>query len=300
MTRSGASVEVIVTVSPILGLDGAVIGISSIARDITSRRLAEAEADHLNDELERRVKQRTSELEERTAELEHSMDELDSFAYSVSHDLRAPLRAMDGFSRIALDELGPELGPEKRHYLEYIRESAQGMQQLVDGLLDFSRLGRRSLKAVDVAPAVLVRQALSDLGPAAERADVDITIGDLPNCTADPTLLKQVFVNLISNALKFTTNVTDARIHVGADVEGPDTTYFVRDTGVGFDPRYADKIFGVFQRLHLAEDYPGTGIGLALVQRVIEKHGGRIWCEGAVDKGATFFFTLATKAKTSD
>ena len=292
VTRAGESVDVLVTVSPILADDGSVIGVSSISSNIAEQVEAEAITGRLNDELEHRVASRTRELRKRTAELEKSVAELDSFAYSVSHDLRSPLRAMDGFSRIVLDEIGPDADPEVRRHLEIIRRNAQGMQLLIDGLLDLCRVGRREFHPVDLAPAAVARRALVDLGPEAGRADLDITIEDLPNCTADPNLLKQVFVNLIGNALKFTSKTSGPRIHVGAQGDARHPIYFVRDNGAGFDPRYADKIFGVFQRLHRVEDYEGTGIGLALVQRLVERHGGRVWCEGAVDKGATFFFTI--------
>ena len=260
----------------------------------------------LNQELETRVVERTAELsartrelEQRTAQLERVVKELDSFAYSVSHDLRAPLRALDGFSRILMDELGPKASGETRRYLENIRTNAQGMQALVDGLLSFSRLGQRALERVDLAPAILARQALSDLGAVAELSKTDIKIDDLPNCFADPTLIKQVFVNLIGNSLKFSSKVPNPRIHVGSRMGASGPEYFVTDNGAGFDPRYASQIFGVFQRLHRPEEFEGTGIGLALVQRVIEKHGGRIWCDGAVGRGATFFFTIGEKGEQS-
>ena len=260
----------------------------SRGRDVASLR-------DMNDILESRVRERTEELEAKTKELEASVAELESFAYSVSHDLRAPLRAMDGFSRILLDELGDELPEDKKEYLHFIRKNAQGMQELVDGLLSFSRLGRAALRREFLSPAILVRQALSDIGPQMEDSDVEVLIGDLPPCYADPTLLKQVFVNLISNAVKFSGRVPGGKVAVGAERQGDQVVYFVRDNGVGFDMAYADKIFGVFQRLHRAEDYEGTGIGLALASRVIDRHGGRIWCESELGNGATFLFTLPTQ-----
>ncbi|HYO60526.1 MAG TPA: response regulator [Actinomycetota bacterium] len=277
------------------------------ARDVTEQRrvaaseardrlVAEAEARALKHELEERVARRTAELERRTKELQESMAELDAFAYSVSHDLRAPLRALDGFSRILLDDLAETLDEEHVRHLEFIRSNAQSMQGLVDGLLAFSRLGRRGLEVAEVAPEVLVRQALSDLGPVAERSTASVTVGELPPCIADPTLLKQVFVNLLDNALKFTREVPEPRIEVGSCEVGGETAYFVKDDGVGFDQLYADEVFGVFQRLHVAERFEGTGIGLANVQRIVEKHGGRVWCEASVDAGASFFFTIPGRA----
>lgn len=253
----------------------------------------------LNEQLEERVRRRTAELEAKTQELEAktqelqaSVAELESFAYSVSHDLRAPLRAMDGFSRILLDELGSVIPQEKRRYLENIRKNAQGMQELVDGLLSFSRLGTTAISARVLDPSILVRQALSDLGAILNQTHVEVVVEDLPSCYADPVLLKQVFVNLLSNALKFSDRVPGARVVIGADKSGPDVTYFVTDNGVGFDQRFVDQIFGVFQRLHRSEDYEGTGIGLALASRIITRHGGRIWARGALGEGATFYFTL--------
>jgi light-regulated signal transduction histidine kinase (bacteriophytochrome) len=246
-------------------------------------------------ELERK----TSELEARTEELQASMGELDAFAYTVSHDLRAPLRAMDGFSRILLEDHSDQLRPEATRYLQFIRRSAQDMQSLVDGLLAFSRLGHRALALVTLSPAVLIRQALSDLGDAAQRPDLHIEVDPgLPECQADPVLLKQVFVNLLSNSIKFTKGCNPARINVGFTSVNNRTVYFVRDNGVGFDSEYADKAFGVFQRLHRAEDFEGTGIGLAHVRRIVEKHDGRIWAEGHPGRGATFSFTIGTEGRS--
>lgn len=234
----------------------------------------------------------TRALRARTIELERSVKDLDSFAYSIAHDLRAPLRAIDGFSQIVLDDLGPVVDPETHRHLEIIRSNAQGMQLLIDGLLDLCRLGQKPIEPRELVTAEVVRRAIHDLGMLAKRPDVEITIDPLPSCTADPTLLRQVFVNLIDNALKFTSTRSDARVHIGSTTTGRNVTYFVKDNGVGFDPRQADKVFGVFRRLQRVEDFEGTGIGLALVQRIVERHGGRVWCEGSIDEGARFFFTL--------
>jgi len=242
-----------------------------------------AKVQQVNITLERRVL-------ERTAELEASNRELDAFAYSVSHDLRAPLRAVDGFSRIVLEEYAPALPEQARHYLEIARSSALNMGKLIDGLLAFSRLGRQAVRKEPVATDVLVREVLADLRSDIEGRGVEITVGELPPCQADPLLLKQVFVNLLSNALKYTRLRTDATVVVGT-VEG--NVYFVRDNGVGFDMRYQDKLFGVFQRLHGVDAFEGIGVGLALVQRIVHRHGGRIWAHAEVDRGATFYFTLS-------
>lgn len=249
------------------------------------RKRAEDNLRVLNEELERRVA-------ERTAEMAAANKELEAFSYSVSHDLRAPLRALDGFSRILLEEHAAQLAPEAQRYLGLVRDNASRMGELVDDLLTFSRLSRQPLKLQAVAPAELARRALEELHAEREGRRVEVVIGDLPSCQADPALLKQVFVNLLSNALKFTRRREVARIEVGSRDEGGEPVCFISDNGAGFDMRYSDKLFGVFQRLHRAEEYEGTGVGLAIVQRVIHRHGGRVWAEAETDKGATFYFTL--------
>jgi signal transduction histidine kinase len=240
---------------------------------------------HMNEELEERV-------QERTAELRTANRELEAFTYSVSHDLRAPLRAITGFARILLEDHAPQLPDDAQHSLHIVDNSAQQMGRLIDDLLAFSRLGRLDLIKRPVVPTDLVRQVLEDLQ--AERAgrQVEVDLGDLAPCWAEPTLLKQVFVNLLSNALKYSRRRPVAHIEVGCQENGDAHIYFVKDNGVGFDMQYVHKLFGVFQRLHRAEEYEGTGVGLAIVQRIVHRHGGSIWAEGAVDQGATFYFTL--------
>jgi signal transduction histidine kinase len=246
--------------------------------DVTEKYQAREEARRLREELEERVRQRTAELE--------------AFSYSVSHDLRSPLRALDGFARILLEEYAPNLPPEGQEYVRDIRRNAQKMGQLIDDLLAFSRLGRQPLQRRRVAPAALVREVLEDLRPERDARRVAVVVGDLPACHADPALLKQVWANLLGNALKYTRKHDPARVEVGCVEQDGERVYFVRDNGAGFDMRYAGKLFGVFQRLHKAADYDGTGVGLAIVQRIVHRHGGRVWAEAAVNWGATFYFTL--------
>ena len=234
-------------------------------------------------------------LEKWISEVEEANRELEAFSYSVSHDLRAPLRAMDGYSRILLELDASGLSEQAKEFLERIRKNAQHMAQLIDDLLNFSRLGRQALRTQPVAPADLVYQALADLRDELEGREVRVTIGELPLCQADPRLLRQVYANLLGNALKYTRTRRQAVVEVGYSSnsgEPGECVYFVRDNGVGFDMRYADKVFGGFQRLHRAEDYEGTGIGLATVKRIVQRHGGRIWAEASVNQGATFYFTL--------
>ncbi len=247
---------------------------------IQQSRLFEA-VQKLNTELEARV-------QDRTAQLEAANQELEAFSYSVSHDLRAPLRGIDGFSRILLQDYAPHLDADGQRHLQRVRANAQRMGQLIDDLLEFSRLSRQALRKQTVDPAALARQVLDDLKPDYAHRPVEIVVGDLSACEADPALLRQVWANLIGNALKYSSQREPARVEVG----WRDGAYFVRDNGVGFDMRYADKLFRVFQRLHSAEEFDGTGVGLAIVQRIVHRHGGRIWAEAEVGQGATFYFTL--------
>lgn len=229
----------------------------------------------------------------RTQELEAANKELEAFSYSVSHDLRAPLRAIDGFSQIILSEYSAALPEQGREYLADIRRNTQRMGALVDDLLKFSRLGRKPVARSPIDAADLVLRCLDEI-LAQEGRPVEVRIADLPPCTADAALLRQVWFNLLANAVKYSRARRPAVIEVGT-VAAPDgPAYFVRDNGIGFDMRYAGKLFGVFQRLHSADEFEGTGIGLALVQRIIQRHGGRVWAESEPERGATFYFTLGT------
>jgi signal transduction histidine kinase len=249
------------------------------------RTRAETEVRRLNATLEQQI-------HERTAQLEAAVRDLEGFTYSVAHDLRSPLRALHGYATVLLDEHAPDLDAEAQHALGRIAHNAVHLGHLIDDLLTFARLNRQPLTKQRVAPANLVRLAWDDLRPVHEPRQVDFVIGDLPPCEADPTMLRQVFVRLLDNALKFTQEREVACITVGCQAIRGEQVYFVRDNGVGFEMEYAHKLFGIFQRLHRVEDYEGTGMGLALAQRIIERHGGRIWATAQVDKGATFYLTL--------
>ena len=286
--KDGTRIDVALTVSPIKDAAGSIIGASTIARDITERKQAEREIRTLNRELEERVRQRT-------AQLEAANQELEAFAYSAAHDLRAPLITIGGFSRMLIEDHASSLPDQAQRYLHEVDQSAQKMSNLINDLLAFSRLGRQPIKEQPVSLADVARQALAELNGGRAGWEASVRIGDLPPCRADPALLKQVLVNLLSNAQKFSRRRAEAVIEVGwrRDLDDPThRAYFVKDNGAGFDMRHADKLFRVFQRLHRAEDYEGTGIGLAIVQRIIKRHGGRVWAEGEPEKGATFYFTL--------
>jgi len=288
ITKEGTPRVIAWSNTALVDAEGAVEYVIGTGTDITERKLAEKEIHELNIRLEERVA-------ERTAELEAANKELEAFSYSVSHDLRAPLRAVDGFSQAVLEDYGPQLPEEGRRYLQTIRDGAQRMGTLIDDLLTFSRLSRTPLKKQEVNTDKLVHDVLEGMNSQREGRQVEIRIGDLPACQGDPALLKQAWVNLLSNALKYTRQRQPAVIEIGCKLEQDENVYFVRDNGAGFDMRYAHKLFGVFQRLHRANEFEGTGVGLAIVQRVIHRHGGRIWADAALNRGATFYFTLKEK-----
>jgi light-regulated signal transduction histidine kinase (bacteriophytochrome) len=243
-------------------------------------------------QMEAEVFLSTQRVQAVNQQLQAANKELESFSYSVSHDLRAPLRAMDGFSRAVLEDFGTLLPPDGLRYLQIIRTSAQRMGSLIDDLLSFSRLSRAAMSRRMIDTRTLVQGVLDEMSSLQEGRRMELRLDDLPPCEGDPALLRQVWVNLLSNAFKYTQKRDRTVIEIGCKNEGAEQIYFVRDNGTGFDMRYAHKLFGVFQRLHRAEDYDGTGVGLAIVQRVIHRHGGRVWAEAAPDQGATFYFTL--------
>jgi light-regulated signal transduction histidine kinase (bacteriophytochrome) len=253
-------------------------------------RSAEEELRHLNEELESRVESRTAQLREVNGELE-------AFTYSVSHDLRAPLRHMDGFSRILQQEFGPQLPQQAQHYLERVRDASAHMSALVEDLLHLSRVGRQPPRPQPTSLQRIVEEAREEILPEADGRTIEWKFSSLPEVEGDPLLLRQVFSNLFSNAVKFTRKQPAAVIEVQAHEGNDKVIVSVSDNGAGFDPRYADKLFGVFQRLHRQEEYEGTGIGLAMVQRIVHKHGGRIWAESKPGQGATFYFALPVAGK---
>jgi PAS domain S-box-containing protein len=265
--------------------EGRVVGLTGVIRDITARRQAEEEIRKLNQELEQRVAERTSQLEAANKELE-------AFAYSVSHDLRAPLRAIDGFSHILLEDYADKLDGECKRLLGVVRDNTSRMNQLIDDILKFSRAGRLEISISEIDMEHLARAVFEELQPSVTNSKLQMEIEHLPPTRGDSAMMRQVFVNLLSNAIKFSRTREQPKVQVGATVKDDETIYYVKDNGVGFDMQYADKLFGVFQRLHSVSEFEGTGIGLAIVKRIIARHGGRVWAEGKVNEGATVYFAL--------
>jgi signal transduction histidine kinase len=243
------------------------------------------EIQRLNSELEQRV-------QERTAQLEMMVKELEAFTYSISDDMRGPLRAIDGFSRVLMEEYAPKMDAEGKRLLNIIRSNAQCMSELIDGLLTFSRLGRQPLDQTDINMEDLAKSTFDELQAANKGRRVLLELQALPPAFGDPNMIRQVFYNLLSNAFKFTRPRANASIEIGFQDGGSQHTYYVRDNGIGFDMQYSPKLFGVFQRLHTVDDFEGAGVGLALVHRIVLRHGGRVWGEAKVNQGATFYFSL--------
>jgi PAS domain S-box-containing protein len=268
---------------------GKLTGFSAIARDVTKRKGAEDEIRRLNSALERQV-------QERTAELQAAYNEMEAFSYSISHDLRAPLIHIAGFVDMLKSDLGTRLDDRSRRHLDTISSSTEHMGRMIADLLTLSRIGRAEMHRTRVKLGDLVKDVQSELSAQPGNRVVTWVVGALPEVVADPILMRQVFANLLSNALKFTAQRPDARIEIGAMPGDAEDVVYVRDNGVGFDMKYASKLFGVFQRLHPQAEFPGTGVGLAKTRRILQRHGGRVWSESAPGQGATFFFALPRSA----
>jgi signal transduction histidine kinase len=282
-TTSGRRMKAIVVVGNALAILILVVQGFVLHRKTRQRDVAEKKLEHTQERLERR-----------TSELSDSKVELESFAYSVAHDLRAPLRHIAGYSNVLVQDYAPRLDAEARRYLGKIVDSAQKMGHLVDDLLRLSKIRLQKLSLQNTSLDSLVRPAVEELNRAHSARKIDWQIGDLFEVRCDPGLMKQVFVNLLSNAVKYTAKRDHAVIQVGQMEKDHELVIFVRDNGVGFDMKYARHLFGIFQRLHRPGDFQGTGVGLAIVQRIVRKHGGRIWAEAEPDHGATFFLTLGS------
>ncbi len=277
--RDGSEVPVEISLSPLTTPDGVLV--TAVIRDVTERRRIEERVRNLNEDLARRV-----------AELAAVNKELEAFSYSVSHDLRAPLRSIDGFSQALLEEHAAQLDETAMDYLRRIRAATQRMGELIDDVLDLSRVTRREMRHDDVDVSGLATTVMAGLTRAQPERPVEVHVAEGLRGRGDPALLRLLLENLLGNAWKFTAGETPARIEVGIERVGDRLAYYVRDNGVGFDMAYADKLFGAFQRLHAANQFPGTGIGLATVQRIVLRHGGQVWAHGELGRGATFFFTL--------
>ncbi len=273
---------------PLRDPQGNIRGVLGTYEDITGRKRVEEEIRALNAELEHRVAQRTAQLEDANRELE-------AFTFSVSHDLRAPLRAIDGFTQVLEEDYGNTLDAEGKRLCGIIRRNTRSMNGLIDDLLVLSRLSRAEMEYMPTDMGAMVQSVFQELVPPESRARIDFQTGRLPAVSCDPILLRQVWINLISNAIKFSQTRDKASIRVECLSTPEEDAFSIRDNGAGFDMQYADRLFAVFQRLHNASEFDGTGVGLAIVQRAIHRHGGRVWAEGAVDQGATFHFTLPKK-----
>jgi PAS domain S-box-containing protein len=291
-TKDGQRLTLEINARPVFRGDSTV-AVQGVARDVTEKRRAAVEIRALNDALEQRVRERTAELEAANAELE-------AFGYSVSHDLRGPLRVIEGFSRMLIDDYGASLDDAGRQYIDRVQASSQRMAQLIQDLLNLSRITRNAIqrRPVDLAP--LAQSVAAELQLSQPDRVVEFVIAPHAIASGDPSMLRILVENLLGNAWKYTGKHASARIEFGTRRQGGELIYYVKDDGAGFDMEYVHKLFRPFQRLHLASEFDGTGIGLATVERIVRRHGGRVWAEAAVERGATFYFTLAAEKPGSD
>jgi PAS domain S-box-containing protein len=297
--KDGTRVPVSIVGVPVTS-EGRQIAEYAIYRDITKRKGAEEALRQSRDELEMKVKERTAELNKLNEELRSVNKELEAFAYSVSHDLRAPIRHIAGFTEFLQKGAGPVLDDKSRDHLDMILESANQMGSMIDDLLAFSRIGRAETRKTIINLEQLVKSVIGEIAPDTQDRHIAWRIGPLPSCYGDSSMLRLVFGNLVSNAVKFTRTRWQAEIEINSLNHTPDeAVVFVKDNGVGFDMKYKDKLFGVFQRLHSQEAFEGTGIGLATVQRIVHRHGGRVWAEGSIGHGATFYVGLPKTEKAN-
>ncbi|MGZ3649475.1 MAG: sensor histidine kinase, partial [Syntrophales bacterium] len=268
------SITWLTTKFPLRDAQGRIYAVAGISADITARKQAE------------------EALRSHAARLEAAYKESESFSYSISHDLRAPLRAIDGFSRMLLKKHGDQFDEDSRRKFKVIRSNAQMMGKLIDDILSLSRLGRKQMSIELLDMDAIVREIWQELHADTANRNINLLVNSIPQGYGDRTLIKQVYSNLLGNAVKFTKLRNPALVEVGGNVHEDENVYYVKDNGAGFDMEYYDKLFGIFQRLHKPDEFEGTGVGLATVQRVIGRHGGRVWAEGKVDEGATFYFSL--------
>jgi PAS domain S-box-containing protein len=292
--KDGTVIDVSVTITPIADEDGKVELISGISRDITEQKKAEAalrESDERHRHLAEKVESLNHQLEKNILQLEDSNSELEAFTYSVSHDLRAPLRAIHGYTKVLSKDYSSQLDEEAKQMMDAVIANAKKMGQLIDDLLALSRLGRKDLQRRPLDMTNVVQAVINDLKKNTETT-AEIILNPLPQADADFGLITQVFTNLISNAVKYSAKNAKPVVEIGSEKIKSETIFYVKDNGAGFDMQYYNKLFGVFQRLHDAGEFEGTGVGLAIVKRIIQKHNGRIWAEAEIDKGAKFFFTL--------
>ena len=259
-------------------------GVQVVARDITERKRAQREIKKLNEDLVQRA-----------IELEETNKDLEAFSHTVSHDLRNPLTVIGGFSQLLLGKYSSNLGPDEQHCLNIIRKNVRHMEQLIDDLLAFSRFGRQGINPTPIDMGKLAKAVFGEIKTLAQGRTLELKVESSPLAYGDPPMIRQVLVNLLSNAIKYTKVRDAAKIEMGGRVENGETVYYVKDNGVGFDMTHYDKLFAAFQRLHSSAEFEGTGVGLATVERIIERHGGKVWAEGKVDEGATFYFSLPRK-----